>query len=73
MSMWVNVTDKLPKDFEPVLILTHVGDISVSSIQLQTVTCANHKRIQIRTWQGAVNPQVEYWHPLPKTPKEEVI
>lgn len=76
MAKWTDVQDKLPEDFVDVLVLMFRSSdpqdptVKVSSIQKRNVTCADHKLIKIRTWDGVdFNGHVTHWTRLPKLPK----
>ena len=70
MSEWISVKERLPEDFEQVIVLCEFKkSLHISSIQFQTITTAKHQLIDIRTWEGLINPQVTHWMYLSKPPE----
>jgi len=68
---WISVKDRLPESFVKVVARTFVGDLAISSIQIENVTAANQDTFQITRWEGLINVQVTHWTPLPDPPEGE--
>jgi len=70
MSEWISVKDRLPEDFERVIVRlfseSGYGELKISSVQNRNITTADNSIISIKDWADAINAQVTHWMPLPK-------
>lgn len=69
MSEWVSVRDRLPEDFERVIVRLFSDndhyELKISSVQIRNITTADNSLITIKDWAGLVNCQVTHWMPEP--------
>jgi hypothetical protein len=69
---WISVKDELPEVGQSVIVLlfNSTPPVAISSVQEQTITCADHSRIDVKQWDNFFSGQVMYWMALPEVPMD---